>query len=271
MMLVLIVVFGEPANASPAYNSLALLRNQGFPIGVIVWDNSPTPFCQFPHHSYAEDLYIWTPQNNGLAFIYNQVREKYLSNSDYILLLDQDSVLPFNFFKIWYEAVKKFPDLDLFLPLVKDSGKLVSPLTFFYGWGSYWKSPKIGILDSDRCMALNSGMIIKSDYFKSVFEGYDERLSFYGTDTQFMFNYSQKRGELCIFDSTINHNLSFFRAPNSVKAEKFLQIRMASFYIYEKSPTLTRCLVLLIMIFISFYYAIRFKSLKILFGRAWKS
>lgn len=261
-IVAVVVVYGQLANQTPAYCSINALRETGHALRVLVWDNSPRAAPSSSQRLHASDLYVSTPENLGLSVIYNRIRAEHLCDADFVLLLDQDSVLPKDFLDAWDVAVKAVPEVDLYLPLVRAHKRLVSPLSYRWGWGRYWKEPRLGRIGATGCMAINSGMIIRSSYFIHVFEGYDERLRFYGTDTQFMVSHAAKRRAVCVFNAVIDHDLSFFSSAGDGQVKKFQEMRAGYRYIYEKAPMLTRLAVRATMLVVSIRYAVRFRSIR---------
>lgn len=262
-VLALIVVYNQNPIETISLRTLVAAQNDSARIRLLIWDNSPNPHhvTEFPPLVFEDVTYVSTPENFGLSAIYNKVIKKYLQLNEYLLLLDQDSSIPIDFFERFHQHSSKHPEIDLFLPTIRANGRFVSPLPYFYGWGKYWKQPRIGIQRSKFCSAINSGMLISSKYLKGDFLGYDERLRFYGTDTQFMVTYATKRKHFFIMDAVIDHDLSFFAANGKERIHKFLEMKNAYDFIYEKHPLYRRALNSLVMIGVSTVYALRHRSL----------
>ena len=204
--------------------------------------------------------YQSTPENLGLSVIYNRVIADSLRDGEYLLLLDQDSVLPNDYLALCEAAAQAHPDIDLLLPMVRANDRWVSPLTYFSGWGRYWPEPRRGRIPSTQVSAINSGMVISSRYLKTDFPGYDERLRFYGTDTQFMLCYQDQRSQLVVLEGQIGHDLSFFSEASGNRASKFKAMRDAYAYIYESRPWWERLGVRLVMLAVSLTYAARYRD-----------
>lgn len=265
-ILALIIVYGQIPVETTSYKTLAATRKTSAKVRLLIWDNSPEP-----HHTdesfalnFEQATYISTPENVGLSTIYNKVIKKHLHHTEFLLLLDQDSAIPSDFFEHFSRHSSQHPEIDLFLPTIRANGRFVSPLPYFYGWGRYWKTPRKGIQSSKFRCAINSGMMISGKYLKGDFSGYDERLRFYGTDTQFMVTYARSRNEFFIMDTTIDHDLSFFGATSKNKASKFLEMKSAYTWIYEKHPYYQRTLNIIVMSIVSIVYAFKHKSLSFL-------
>lgn len=260
-ILALIVVYGEPPLQTASFRTLAAAA--GANVRVLIWDNSPQPQALVDvDPAWAQRLSrVSTPENLGLSTIYNRVIAEHLRDGEFLLILDQDSHLPPDFFARAAEAVAAHADVDLFLPMVRAHERWVSPLTFCCGWGRYWPAPRLGLQPAARCTAINSGMLVSARYLKGAYPGYDERLRFYGTDTQFMVVYASQRRSFCVFDAVIPHDLSFFSSAGGDKCRKFLAMKSAYRWIYEGRPWYLRLGVAVMMGVVSLRYALKFRSL----------
>lgn len=263
-LLALVVVYGTDPMAT---TSLRTLLATNFPrdrLRVLVWDNSPQPATNRAALMPVDVDYRSTPENLGLSVIYNRVITGHLHDDEHLLLLDQDTTLPVDFLTVCNAAVTQHPDIDLFLPMIRANRRWVSPLTYAMGWGRYWSTPRVGRMTSHQVCAINSGMLISAAYLKGDCPGYDERLRFYGTDTQFMLDYMDRRRELITLDLRLEHDLSFFSDPGENRASKFNAMRAAYRYIYEGRPVWQRLGVALVMWLVSLLYAVRHRELAFL-------
>lgn len=265
-ILALIVIYGEPALQTTSYRTLVATAPAGVKLRVLLWDNSPAshpPTDVDP--AWAERvIYVSTPENIGLSTIYNSVIAEHLRANEFLLILDQDSLLPNDFFLESVKALEHYPEVDLFLPMVRANERWVSPLYYFFGWGRYWSEPRPGLERSSHRTAINSGMLINARYLRSDFPGYDERLKLYGIDTQFMVTYASSRKFFCVMDTTIHHDLSFFSSSTEDKCHKFHAMKAAYRWIYEKHPIKQRVAVMLMMGAVSLLYALRYRSMRFL-------
>lgn len=266
-LLALIVVYGCEPIETPSICSLVRCWRGEPNLRIIIWDNSPIPHEVDWNTLDQNGEYVSTPENLGLSTIYNRVIEQHLQQGEHLLLLDQDSELPTDFLKKVATAIDMHPSVDLFLPMVRANNRWASPVTYFCGWGRQWRSGMAGSMSSKRVCAINSGMIISSSYLHGSFPGYDERLRFYGTDTQFMLDYMDNRTQLHVLDTIIMHDLSFFSGPSVKRAEKFAVMRLAYHFIYERRPRIQRIAVKFVMFVIAIRYAVRHRDLAFLWRR----
>lgn len=235
--LALVVVYDTDFKESETINSLADLSTYLGDSKVVIWDNSTDvqkpSNIQWAYDCFKHVEYIHKPENLPLSVVYNTVIKTHCNDGyDYLILLDQDSKLPTDFFIKLNEAVKAFNDVSLFLPIVISSNQIVSPADIFFFKGKYWKTKKLGLQKAKNKTAINSGMVISFKYLKNRFVGYDERLLFYGTDTYFMKMYAKDNESFCVFNSEVSHHLAYSdfnnidgivkRHPEIVKSILFL-------------------------------------------------
>lgn len=185
-----------------------------------IWDNSPDTVAsdveglrmQLP----ALDIrYTHTPENCSLSKVYNTVARE-LADDNYLTLLDQDSILPSEYFiELRKAQLEGYP---LILPQVKCGGVLVSPGTRFFCKGKLLKNINPGVTSSKNLLAINSGMSAKCKVFKTI--PYDERLMFYGTDTYFMKHYERHFSHAYVIDARLNHLLAENDSATSVERKQ---------------------------------------------------
>lgn len=263
--LALVVVYGcNPADAE-TIRSLSEVR--GHNITLLVWDNSPTSSSiDRVREKWAGPLhYVSTPENIGLSAIYNRTIANYLHRNDFLVILDQDSKLPNDYFQVLTESIQRNEGIGLHLPLVRSDGLLVSPVHYFFGWGHYWRNARPGVYPSRLKVAINSGMAISGRYLKGeLFTGYDEELRFYGTDTQFMVDYARNHHHFVVLNSVIHHSLSFFSASREGKVDKFLEMKRAHLYIHGRSGFWELCLARVVLGIVSLIYVLRYRTMRCL-------
>ncbi|XAG72881.1 glycosyltransferase [bacterium 19MO04SH03] len=161
---------------------------------------------------------IKNKNNKKLSTIYNEHLES-LKNDEYLLILDQDSKLEKTFIDKSISYLDGNDDVNLLLPQVFMRTKLVSPAYIKHGRGKYIKKITdnlLGKTTSKYMCAINSGLIIKATTAKKV--KYDERLSFYFTDTKFLIDYQRQFQYIHISNAKIEHDLSQISSDNKEKA-----------------------------------------------------
>lgn len=262
-ILTLIVNYKKPLFDLDSIISLQQLssKNRAL-IGIYLWDNS----CQVSQeyqletvgHGWLSKKYTNSIENHGLSYIYNTVITFALTESfDYILLLDNDSSFDNSFIDNILYSIDSHPSSQLFLPKVMQKDKIISPGRFISCKGYYVKNFESGIHDSKNVTAINSGMLIKTNYFTETSFRYDERILFYGVDDNFMINFSNFGFHFCLLDYCFQHKLSKFDNSESIKLKKwrFNDLVNGLRYNFKDGPVWTAKLVLPIYIW---YLKIRF-------------
>jgi GT2 family glycosyltransferase len=216
-LIVLVVLYKKTISASPTISHLLLQNKILFDLELVVWDNSPEP-C--PEQEVAElsaafdqFQYISTPENVWLSKLYNQVLRS--NTYDYALLLDQDSEFPDYYFDKLNAAVLGFPQISLFLPIVINNRKVVSPGSFVYFKGKHWKKIQTGPIPSKNVLAITSGMVISVKVFLAHQMKFDERLNLYGIDTSFMLRFSKFEKQLYVLRIRFDHDTVLWSNPSA--------------------------------------------------------
>lgn len=213
----IIVIFNQNINESPTYTTLiSMLRAFPHESKLYIWDNSEV----MQHNSAVKsDLtcleieYHHSPNNEKLSVLYNKIMSKCFSTgSTYLTILDQDSYIPIDFKRNIDAAPREY----LIVPKVSSdkNGKLISPRYQKYSYlSNHCESDYIdssmdsGLLPSKNMFAVGSGMTITKKIWDSGIR-FREVLSFYGVDTEFCFDYSQKKEFFYLIDSNMQHSAS---------------------------------------------------------------
>jgi hypothetical protein len=186
---------------------------------IIIWDNSiiaPSPESVEKLRKYWVNLeYNHTPMNLPLSQIYNCIIGKINDHSTnlsarhkFLLLFDQDSIIDNDYFNILKNSIKNYENIMLFVPRVICNNIYISPGNLFYFKGFYTRNKLNGLISSRNKTAINSGMAISTNYLKHFYEGYNEKLTFYGIDNYFMIKYSKCQEYLYVIDYNMHHQLA---------------------------------------------------------------
>lgn len=176
-ILPIIVLYNVPLAESTTYWSLrASMRPYGQTRATIaVYDNSPirqvSEVEQRKLGTYKHD-----PDNGGLAVAYNWALEKALSiGATWLLLLDQDSVLPQNFLESCLAETKSYESDDrlvAIVPMARSGEHLVSPMRVTQ-WGLKKLSPPNSGIQNVEVTAINSGVLIRCSFVRQI-GGFDQ-------------------------------------------------------------------------------------------------
>ncbi len=214
-LLVVVVLYKSSFNESKTLSSVKKQNWKPDDFKLIIWDNSPVPQLLEAindEKKYLDFEYIAKPENEWLSKVYNQVVEKF--SFDYIMLLDQDSIIPPDYFTELHNSIKENPAINLFLPIVKNNNKIVSPASFQFFKGKHWKTETTGLTKSKNIIAVTSGMVISGNYFNKHSYKFDERLNLYAIDTKFMLDYARNEELLFILSLVFQHNSALWSNPS---------------------------------------------------------
>lgn len=241
--LVLVVIFRKKLSESKTLNSLLKCREFAGRLEVLVWDNSPERADESEIETFGKRVgapfrYVSTPQNVTLSRIYNSVISEHLRPEfDFLALFDDDSDFGLGYFQEIAAASEANPSIQLFLPVIRNSGTIASPAWLVFFKSLPFSERRRGVVSSRFLMAINSGMGIKTEYLKKKFKGYDEKLKFYGTDTYFMKEFSRKEKGAFVLRTEINHDLTYRKSnmDNDQFLPRYQEVKNSFRIIYKNS------------------------------------
>lgn len=266
-LVVLIVLYKKKITDSETIQSLIKLIGCNESFKVVIWDNSPeilsndekkVLYCSFKNIEYKH-----SPENFSLAKIYNIII-KDNQKADILLLFDQDSIITEEYFQLLKVAISQYPEINLFLPLVKQNDQVVSPGDFKFIKGKYWVKERYGIIEAKNKLAIASGMAIRFSYLiGNEFSGFDERLKLYGIDSQFMLHYQKYNTCFFVISYILKHNLSFYEDEDvQMKIIRFHDFKYSSRTIV-KSFSFIRLLLLNVLLFYnSICFSIKYRNIE---------
>lgn len=224
---ILIVIYNKAPKNSTTILSLSQIDNKFKPyIRCLICDNSKNklnPTQEDELKLMLKDIRYEYIYNNGLnkplSKIYNETINKLLIH-EYLIIFDDDSVFNSDLFEESSNSISANKGINLFLPIVYDNEKIISPAIMKGFKGHYLKNIQPGVINSKNITAINSGMIIKGQYLKNKFIGYDERIKFYFTDNDFMYKFTLDNKALYILNYKMHHTLNFYLRGESFEKKK---------------------------------------------------
>ena len=263
LYFILVVIYNKSPRTSSTIVSLSGIDDvfKGH-IRCLVCDNSKEELCSEDKRELSDLLkgIKYEYRHNGgrnkpLSEIYNDAIKE-LHDDEFLVIFDDDSVFGSELFGKSSLAIKDNEYIDLFLPVVYDNGRIVSPAVMRGFKGHYLKSVNVGKMSCKNITAINSGMIIRAKYLKHGFEGYDERIRFYFTDNDFMSRFTSSHKELFVLDYKMMHTLNFYQRGEDFRKKKarFRDLRR-SFLILMRRKGLILYLLTQIYLFV---YSIKF-------------
>lgn len=266
-LLIPVVVYKKQLKISSSVlslmQSIRLISNSK----VLVYDNSPSSQSyqdveRFFLDQSVEFEYRHCPENRSLSKIYNESIDEALANGyEYICFLDQDSHLDEPYFIEIKDVKEKYKPM-LMLPRVLYKDVLVSPTKKYLFKGFYFGRIESGFYYKKNISAINSGIVVSSEYYKMTGFRYDERLKFYGTDDYFLINYNKSNYFPYVLNYEMNHELtlSTLNTDGAALHKSYLSMIEAWRIIYSDSPIALRLLLRSYILIHRLYMFIKYKN-----------
>lgn len=179
-ILAVVVLYESDLFQCSTYKTL--LEHSGLP--VFVYDNSRISRISqaLPGHF----VYVHNPDNAGVSAAYNRAARYALENEfEWILILDQDTVFPYDIISEYRKAIGSNPGVHLFAPLIKiDDEHYLSPSVKKHRVSHLTKKAVSGKLELSKYAVINSGMLIRLSAFFAC-GGYNEKVWLDFSDHQF--------------------------------------------------------------------------------------
>lgn len=190
-VLPVVVLYNTSLSSCDSVNSL---KNQNLSLlsidRLFIYDNSPDASLNAGLNSKYDDLdviYMHDVSNSGVSKAYNIAASYAAKNGfDWILLLDQDTVLPTGALEKYHQGMSDNPDLPVFSPILKTKQDVIcSPCRYKFHRGFTPEHVPRGRASFKDFAPINSCMMVSTNKLIGV-GGYNEgaRLDF--SDFQFI-------------------------------------------------------------------------------------
>ncbi|MBB1464849.1 hypothetical protein H5300_16165 [Vibrio sp. SG41-7] len=225
----------------------------GNSLSIEVYDNSVDGWEFIPE--YVE-YYSHTGKNRSLSKIYNEFCMRHKSSAQYLLFLDHDTRLTYDYFNELLQCCSEGVS-QILVPKIDYNNKLVSP----YFEISYKRFPYVSSLDKflgRRLRAIGSGICIRNDVASRL--PFDEKLNLYGIDTKFFIDYliDNSRKNIFIMNSTLEHDLSLsINNDNIVVLENRVRKYLDDFEVIFGSSFYVKSYKFFLGVFYKLWFAIR--------------
>jgi GT2 family glycosyltransferase len=222
LLTAIIVLYNKNIESSETISSIVKCDSSTLLDNVLVWDNSPLALkddeLEECDNKFNEKNirfnYRHCPENYPLSKVYNHFFINF-KDSDYFLILDDDTLLNSDFFDCLSTELRSNSNSDLYIPRIYHRSKLISPSKRFLMKGWYLNGKPKGELRTHFLSAINSCMVISNNFLIRTGFKYDERLTSYGTDDEFILSFNKKRGSCKVLDVDIHHDLSLSTMNNN--------------------------------------------------------
>ncbi|MGD0445690.1 MAG: glycosyltransferase [Edaphobacter sp.] len=207
-----VVLYKQKIAESKSIRSLFdRIQSRNLDIDLLIYDNSPSPqSCEHAITTLISVIYTHDPTNGGLVPAYNQglVLAKE-SGTDWLLLLDQDTILTDRYFETLHGAIREHgadARIAAYAPHIIVRGKCVAPSWFFLGVHRHVKISWHGIA-TKPVIGINSATVVRVSYVGSI-GGFDERFPLNFTD-YWLYREIYRSGKMVIvLDCGLDHELS---------------------------------------------------------------
>jgi len=211
-LAVVFVLYNVDLLKSTSYCSLIdSLNNINFSgeLDIYIYDNSlKQTVYDFSDKKNIIYYYFHNPENPGISSSYNSAARLAKSRKKrWMLVLDQDSILPSESLTKYMEGIIKWPNYPLYAPRIYANNVLLSPCKYSFHRGTHFKSIDEGVHQLNGKNVLNSGLLMDIEAFLSV-EGYDERVWLYFSDFVFFNKLKSQHKYFVVLDVRLEHELS---------------------------------------------------------------
>jgi GT2 family glycosyltransferase len=212
-LLAIIVLYKVNPLDSPTYQSLLLaVKAVNSVLDLIIYDNSPESVF-INNESLLNITYIADCKNSGISKAYNIASRIALErNKEWLLLLDQDSIMPNNFLEVLINSIKHNSSQVVFAPILKQNNIILSPCKFNLMKGRAFKNLNYGSLPIKNIAILNSGMCVNLKAYLQI-GGYNENVNLDFSDHYFINQVRKKYSSVFVIPAVIKHELSS-NSPN---------------------------------------------------------
>jgi len=265
----IVVLYRTAPDAAPTLRTLASCARMDACERVVVVDHSPERQDEAFARATATfgavpTLYVSAPDNPPLGLAYNRAVRTHLGLARYVLILDQDTVLPPDIVATAERAAvaESFP--ALMAPHILAGDRVASPCRIFLGWGRRWSRVRAGWHSLQGNTLINSGAWIHRRVFETLGVWYSESLKLYGTDTDFFKRLGQREARFLALPAIIEHDLSFDSASVESKAGKVEAMLAANRVVYANDGWPVRVGVRCVNALVRVKYALRYRTTQFL-------
>lgn len=216
-ILFVIVTYREYYQNSVTYKSLVSSYENSKSLqklNVFIGDNTELDNISFKSekkHDVNINLHYERYDNLGLSYAYNKAMQYALEQKiSWIVLLDQDTSLPLNFFDKYSDAVLlPQTSCEIKAPIIKFENINLSPALYKNYRSHFFMKVGLGKTVFKDLSCFNTGLMINAVFYKKV-GGYNESLLVDFCDHDFLLKCKQYISYIEILDITLNQDFSTF-------------------------------------------------------------
>ena len=205
--LITLVLYHCNLENSDAYKTL-IEANKEKKLHVLIYNNSPEVKIEQPINTNHQIEIIQDNSNAGVSKAYNCGANKAKElNLPWILIADQDTIFPPDFFEETHLNIKQHPTEKLFAPILTSKNQYLSPCRFKFNRGKIANDVSIGLNDFKNKSLLNSGLLIDVSTYLEI-GGYNEKIKLDFSDFYFILKFQKKHTHFVLTNVICEHDLS---------------------------------------------------------------
>ncbi|HEX5152066.1 MAG TPA: hypothetical protein VFW07_11515 [Parafilimonas sp.] len=263
-----IVLYKTDLPHSASFNSvLKAVENADGTLHILLYNNFPE--IHLDTTLYARDnihvSVINDDANSGVSKAYNEANAMASSRRrKWLLLLDQDTALPENFFAVFFSERKQAAkDYKLYIPVIRDGNKIISPAKYFLYRGFIRKEVKKGEAQLRDQAIINSGVIVDNDLFKQA-GGFNENVNLDFSDVSFFRRLRKIYSIVFVLDVICSHSFSGLEYDSYEKNFTRFKIYNANAIAFSKEKGVNKPLLFLTVLVRVANLSLKFKTLSFL-------
>lgn len=215
-----VVLYNVNIEDTETYHSLQKQTNSNFKILFV--DNSTIVTSNAQYASNKGIDYVSMNGNAGISNAYNCAIEFLYTKANYLIWLDDDTTLPFNFIDMIIKQLDK-QDIKVWLPLVTSNQRIISP-TKPKEWNKYFSTVEEIENELPQVTAINSGMCVSMSCYETY--RYDNRIFLDYVDHVFMEHVREKQYAIGLLPVELVQNFSMDTKGNTESVQQRFNIFM---------------------------------------------
>jgi len=263
-----IVLYKTDLQSSASFNSLLkTAKNEDGVLEILLYNNYPQIILDIAPYK-DQNIHISEindEANSGVSKAYNIANSIAKSKKKkWLLLLDQDTELPADFFSVFFSERKQTKkDHKLYIPIIQSGNKIVSPANYFLYRGFLRKEVEEGELNLKRQAIINSGVIINTELFKQA-GGYNENVSLDFSDVSFFRKVRKIYSTVFLLNIKCAHSFSGFEYDNYEKNFNRFRIYNTNAIAFSREKGVVKLLLFLQVFIRATHLSLKFKTLSFL-------
>lgn len=261
-----IVIYNVKIKESVAYQSLieTIDSSKATPT-IAIFDNSTEKEFILNNQKEASNTkiidYTSNRENPGLAAAYNYFislgTDRHFT---WLVLLDQDTLLPYDLCKKYGEAIQNIDiEIKICIPIVITNHLIFSPSRFFWLKSFYIKNINISYLPINKFTFINSGLLLNIEFAKKI-GGFNENQKVDFIDTEFWNRARKETNKIKIIDVKLKQDFSHF-SHNFTQAKNRYKTYLRDLQAFKDTLQRQKFILIMIGLLHTIKLTIKYKSI----------